>query len=90
MGSFRANAFGVHDLLGNVWEWTADHWNESHMGAAPDGRARMPQGMGNWSLRVLRGGSWLSSEWAARSAYRGYRNASDRYFDIGFRVARTL
>ncbi len=87
VGSFPPNAFGLHDMLGNVWEWTADCWNESRAGAASDGGSRMT---GDCSRRVLRGGSWFLFPWDARSANR-YRDSSDsRLDDFGFRVARTL
>jgi formylglycine-generating enzyme required for sulfatase activity len=87
VGSFAANAFGLHDMLGNVWEWTADCWNESHAGAAADGSMRLS---GDCSRRVLRGGSWVSGPGSSRSADRG-RDATDgRDDNDGFRVARTL
>jgi formylglycine-generating enzyme required for sulfatase activity len=87
VGSFAANAFGLHDMLGNVWEWTADCWNESHAGAPPDGSARL---WGNCSFRVLRGGSWLLYPVNTRSAYRLWFIAGFRVYVNGFRVARTL
>ena len=86
-GAYRPNAFGLHDMLGNVWEWTADCWNESHAGAPPDGRAR--QG-GDCSHRVLRGGSWSILPVYARSANRGRGTSDSRDGYVGFRVARTL
>ncbi len=87
VGSFAANAFGLHDMLGNVWEWTADCWNDSHVGAPADGAART---IGDCSRRALRGGSWFLRPSFARSSDRvrftpGFRNRDD-----GFRVARTL
>jgi formylglycine-generating enzyme required for sulfatase activity len=87
VGSFAANAFGLHDMLGNVWEWTADCWNESHAGAASDGSARMS---GECSRRVLRGGSWRSFPGGTRSAYRDTYPSDFRFVFYGFRVARTL
>jgi formylglycine-generating enzyme required for sulfatase activity len=86
VGSFAANAFGLHDMLGNVWEWTADCWNENHAGAAADGGARLG---GDCSARVLRGGSWLDFR-LTRSADRIGNAAVDRDGFKGFRVARTL
>ena len=87
VGSFRANAFGLHDVHGNVREWTQDCWNESYEGAPSDGSAWE---RGDCSRRVLRGGSWFSGPWNLRSAFRygyvpRYRSDGD-----GFRVARTL
>jgi formylglycine-generating enzyme required for sulfatase activity len=87
VGIFAANAFGLHDMLGNVWEWTADCWNDNHAGAAADGSAR--QG-GACSSRVLRGGSWVSYPEDSRSAYRSWLTAGIRGGFNGFRVARTL
>jgi formylglycine-generating enzyme required for sulfatase activity len=87
VGSFAANAFGLHDMLGNVFEWTADCWNESHSGAPADGSARTS---GNCSLRVARGGSWNNYSLLARSAYRDWNTSVNRSAYLGFRVARTL
>ncbi len=86
-GSFAANAFGLHDMLGNVWEWTADCWNDNHDGALADGSVRLT---GDCSRRVLRGGSWNFYPEFTRSADR-IRYTSDIRLDFyGFRVARTL
>jgi hypothetical protein len=87
VGSFPANGFGLHDMLGNVWEWTADCRNESHAGAPADGSARTE---GDCSRRVLRGGSWNSNSEQSRSTDRARLTAVNRYDYIGFRVARTL
>lgn len=88
VGSFAANAFGLHDMLGNVWEWTADCWNENLSGLPTDGSARTS---GDCSRRVLRGGSWSYYPRGTRSAYRDGGTTDFRNFvDGGFRVARTL
>jgi formylglycine-generating enzyme required for sulfatase activity len=87
VGSFAANAFGLHDMLGNVWEWTADCWNENHAGAPADGS---PRTIGQCSSRVLRGGAWILGSGNSRSAYRARDPTGDRYRFFGFRVARTL
>ena len=55
VASFAANAFGLYDMHGNVWEWTQDCWNGSYKGAPSDGSALLS---GDCSQRVLRGGSW--------------------------------
>jgi sulfatase modifying factor 1 len=86
-GAYRPNAFGLHDMLGNVWEWTADCWNESHAGASTDGSARST---GNCTRRVPRGGSWISHPVDTRSAFRTGVTTDYRNGLIGFRVARTL
>ena len=86
-GSYVSNEFGLHDVLGNVWEWVADCWNGSYAGAPVDGRARET---GDCSKRVLRGGSWFNGPGFLRSALR-YRNATGYRSNLsGFRVARTL
>ena len=87
VGSYTKNAFGLHDVLGNVWEWVQDCWNDSYRGAPSDGSAWES---GDCSRRVLRGGSWDIQPQVLRSAFRfrvpaGYRSGS-----FGFRVARTL
>ena len=86
MGVYEANAFGLHDVLGNVWEWTRDCQNASYSGAPADGSAWMS---GDCSQRVLRGGSWGGPR-NLRSANRSRYSAGYRVNYIGFRVARTI
>ena len=90
-GSFGPNPFGLYDMLGNVWDWTADCWNESYVGAPADGR---PWAKGDCSRRVLRGGSWSNLPEFVRSAARAKADSAGRDFDYagyaGFRVARSL
>ena len=66
VGSFSANAYGVHDMHGNVWEWVEDCWNDSYAGAPSDGSAWR---RGDCERRVLRGGSWIYPR-VLRSAVR--------------------
>ena len=87
VGSFPANAFGLHDMHGNVWEWTQDCWNGSYSGAPINGGAWES---GDCSRRVLRGGSWRSNFQNLRSASRGRYDTGGRDNDIGFRLARVL
>ena len=91
VGSFGPNPFGLYDMLGNVWQWTADCWNESYAGAPGDGSARTS---GDCRKRVLRGGSWSNLPSFIRSATRIGIAAAGGDFDYssyaGFRVARTL
>ena len=87
VGSYGANGFGLHDVLGNVWEWVEDCWNGSYAGAPSDGSAWET---GNCGRRVLRGGSWIDGPGVLRSASRYRDTTGDRRSDIGFRVARTL
>ena len=84
VGRFEPNAFGLHDMLGNVAEWTIDCWNAGYYGAPADGTARES---GNCSLRVVRGGSWMTPvvDVYGRAAWKvGARKAN------GIRVVRSL
>jgi formylglycine-generating enzyme required for sulfatase activity len=85
VGSYAPNAFGVHDMHGNVWEWTTDCWNESYNGAPATGEAWLA---GDCSRHVFRGGSWDDYPWFLRSAERSNGTAGIRLNDLGFRVAR--
>ena len=87
VGSFPANGFGLHDVHGNVWEWTQDCWHAGYGGAPADGRAWESR---ECSGRVLRGGSWFNSPWNLRSANRVGFTSGDRSDVIGIRVARML
>ena len=87
VGVYEANAFGLHDVLGNVWEWTQDCWNTRFSGAPADGSAWRS---GYCSARVLRGGSWDSTSSGIRSARRGGSPSGLRDNRYGFRVARTI
>ena len=81
VGSFPPNAWGFHDMHGNVFEWCQD-WH----GAYPDRAVTDPTGTRTGSLRVLRGGGWFSTAVSCRSAYRGRDPPSNRYNYDGFRV----
>ena len=87
VGRYEANGFGLRDVLGNVWEWVEDCWNDSYAGAPRDGSAWTS---GECGRRVLRGGSWFDSPGALRSANRFRNPAGGRFGSGGFRVARTL
>ena len=91
VGSFGPNPFGLYDMLGNVWQWTADCWHDSYMGAPKDAAAWItPQ----CRKRALRGGSWSNVPAFVRSAARIGADANGGDFDYanyaGFRVARTV
>jgi formylglycine-generating enzyme required for sulfatase activity len=88
VGSFQANGFGLHDMHGNVWEWTEDCWNEGYSGAPSNGTAKTAE---KCSVRVFRGGSWFDSPGSLRSADRSWSGIQGQNIgDGGFRVARTL
>ena len=88
VGSFKPNAFGLHDVHGNVWEWVEDSWHENYKGAPADGSAWLKGGDPNY--RVIRGGSWHNEGELIRVAVRFQRNHLVRFDTLGFRVARTM
>ena len=89
VGSFRPNAFGLHDMEGNAFEWVEDCWVPNYMHAPADGRARVARP--DCNERVNRGGSWTAMPTGLRSAHRGDDNFErTRVLDLGFRVAREL
>lgn len=86
VGSYPRNAFGLHDLHGNVWEWTQDCYVNSYSGTLTHGSVQTVSNC----VRVLRGGSAISTPQFLRSAGRIWNQISYRYSNVGFRVARTL
>ena len=88
VGSLHPNAFGLYDMLGNVWEWVEDCWHDSYSNAPNDGSAAPSES--DCSYRVLRGGSTANDPAKLRSAHRGnwYPTIGHRYY--GFRVARSV
>ena len=89
VGSFPTNAFELHDMHGNVWEWVEDCWHDDYTGAPTNGNAWL-SGCDDVDVRVLRGGSWADDPQILRSALRGFNVASYRFIAVGLRVARTL
>ena len=87
VGSYSANAFGLHDVHGNVWEWTQDCKNWDYHGAPEDGSAWETGDCGN---RVVRGGSWYTGLFDLRSDNRDAAPTDIGGGYFGFRVARTL
>jgi formylglycine-generating enzyme required for sulfatase activity len=88
VGSYAANAFGLNDMHGNVWEWIEDCYADTYGAGQPsDGSAFA---MSSTSFRVLRGGSWGNEPDALRSAARYRDYPTNRYDVTGFRLARTL
>ncbi len=84
VGSFKANAYGLYDMQGNVWEWLSDCWHSSYKGA--------PSNSENWGdlscdEYVQRGGSWFSDVDEVRSSFRVSGDGLDKSVTLGFRLA---
>jgi len=87
VGSFKANALGLNDMLGNVFQWTQDCWHADYRDAPEDGSARTD---GDCSERELRGGSWFTSPEYVRANYRNHFAADYRTSSVGIRLVRDL
>ena len=85
VGRKPPNAFGLHDMLGNVWEWVQDCWNDSYHGAPTDGSSRQN---GNCTSRVARGGSWANHPSPIRAGYRNRVLFGAQSSTRGFRLLR--
>lgn len=88
VGSFKANAFGLYDMLGDAWQWTEDCWRPGYFHPPDDARAVLSDA--DCSKHVLRGGSWGNGPGAIRSSARNQDDTDGRNAGGGFRVARTL
>jgi formylglycine-generating enzyme required for sulfatase activity len=86
VGAKSPNVYGIFDMLGNVWEWTADAWHDDLTGAPDDGEPWITGG--DTSRRVIKGGSWNFSAKHQRPARRFWAGVGSRDYDIGFRIAR--
>jgi formylglycine-generating enzyme required for sulfatase activity len=87
VGTFKANSFGLNDMLGNVLQWTEDCWYANYLGAPIDGSARRD---GDCSLHEIRGGSWFSNPSYVRADYRDHFPADYRTSSVGIRLVRDI
>jgi formylglycine-generating enzyme required for sulfatase activity len=90
VGSYEANAFGLYDMAGNVWEWTQDCWHDDYRYAPSDGTAWLERDKGDCQRRVIRGGGWFDEPRYLRSADRTWSRPVTRYGNLGFRLAMDL
>jgi formylglycine-generating enzyme required for sulfatase activity len=88
IGKYKANPFGLLDMLGNVREWVEDCHQGGYKAAPEDGSVRAMQG--ECEKRVVRGGGWMDGPLTARSAYRYSEKEDLRNYQVGFRVAVKL
>jgi formylglycine-generating enzyme required for sulfatase activity len=87
VGSFKPNAFGLYDVVGNVWQWAADCYHPDYQGAPLDGSAWLK---GGCELRPVRGGAWNESSEDSRLSTRRGVFPQARNYDIGIRVVRDI
>lgn len=87
VGSYRPNAFGLYDMLGNAEEWTQDCWNATYARTPSNGAAASA---GDCALRAVRGGAWDDAPVGLRAAYRVGSPTTIRVYRRGFRVARDV
>jgi formylglycine-generating enzyme required for sulfatase activity len=90
VASFTENAFGLFDMLGNVYEWTLDCYHDNYRNAPYDSSAWLEADHDNCGQRVIRGGSWRSNPMNLRSAYRDRDYSDVASINLGFRIVRTL
>jgi iron(II)-dependent oxidoreductase len=87
VGAYPPNAYGLFDMVGNVWEWTNDWYDRDYYPVSPD---RNPQGPANGTYKVIRGGGWSDDD--ERNFMNHYRNFADppvRTYTVGFRCAKS-
>ena len=88
VGQKKPNQWGLYDMHGNLGEWVEDDWHDGYNRAPNDERAwiDLPRG----SFRVIRGGSWIRNVLFCRSAFRDSISPDSRYYDVGFRLSRSI
>ena len=84
VGQKSPNDFGLFDMLGNVWEWAYDWWDEGFYQNSPP---QDPAGPSSGTERVMRGGSWDDRPRDLRISLRNRRNPGDKDIDLGFRCS---
>lgn len=87
VASHAPNAFGLHDMHGNAWEWVSDWYGEDYYAHSPQDD---PQGPASGNVKVRRGGSWHTWALYVRSAYRNWNTVETRYPLVGFRLLREV
>jgi formylglycine-generating enzyme required for sulfatase activity len=86
VGSYSSGAspYGVHDMIGNVWEWVEDWYDKDYYRRALD---QNPTGPSEGKLKIWRGGSWANHAWDSRASFRYGNDPRSRYNNLGFRCA---
>jgi formylglycine-generating enzyme required for sulfatase activity len=89
VGGKAPNAWGLHDILGNVFEWVDDWYAPDAYGNPGTGEGAAPAGYERGSYKVYRGCGWLSAANYCRFAYRAFNFPSQGQYSVGFRLVRT-